>query len=290
MTSNNVIIHKYEIVEKIGAGGFSTVYKAKHKITGKIVALKIVKLREYSKTILNESKILSFLNTEIGARATEFFPTLHWYGMFGNMTCLATTFYTGTFSDALRGLSTTLQRLDVCCQMLELMHHIHHLNVIHCDVKPDNFLTNDSGKLVLIDFGMARMCVDPDTGEHIPNRVSNTFFGTPKYASLNLHLGNRPSRRDDLITVGYLMLMVFGFELPWLENNFDDSKEIHDIRHVGNLHKCQMKQLEYLITYLKPLSVNCNNYLIPYFKGVYALKYEDSPDYSFYNSIFNTLY
>lgn len=290
MASNTVIIHKYEIIEKIGAGGFSTVYKARHKITGKLVALKIVKVREHSKTILNESKILSFLNREIGARTTDFFPTIHWYGMFGKMTCLATTFFTGSFSDVLRGLSTTLDCLDVCSQMIELMHHIHHLNIIHCDVKPDNFLTNDSGKLVLIDFGMARMCVDPDTGEHIPNRVSNTFFGTPKYVSFHLHLGNRPSRRDDLISVGYLMMMVFGFDLQWLDNNFDDSKELYDIRHEANLYKLELKQLESLISYLASLSPMCHNYLIPYFKGVYALKYEDAPDYSLYNSIFNTLY
>jgi len=271
MTTNTVIIHKYEIIEKIGAGGFSTVYKAKHKITDKMVALKIVKLREYSKTILNESKILSFINREIGARTSDFFPTLHWYGMFGNMTCLATTFYTGTFADVLQGKTDTLARLDICCQMLELLHHIHILNVIHCDVKPDNFLVNDCGKLVLIDFGMARLCVDPETNVHVPNKLSS-FFGTPKYASFNLHLGNRPSRRDDLISVGYIMIIVFGFELPWNNDTWE------------------MKQLEKLNYYLSSLSIDFHNYLIPYFKEVYALKYEDAPDYSLYNSIFNTLY
>lgn len=269
MTSETIVIHKYEIIEKIGSGGFSTVYKARHKITGKMVALKIVKLREYSKTILNESKILSFLNSEMGARATEFFPTLHWYGMFGNMTCLATTFFAGSFEEVLRGTSDTLKQLDVCSQMLELMHHIHHFNVIHCDVKPDNFLVNDSGKLVLIDFGMARLCVNPETNVHVPNKLSS-FFGTPKYASFNLHFGNRPSRRDDLISVGYIMIMVFGINLPWVDDNNNE-----------------MKQLDQLISYLTPLS---RNYLIPYFKEVYALKYEDAPDYSLYNSILNTLY
>ena len=85
-------------------------------------------------------------------------------------------------------------------------------------------------------------------------------------------------------------MLVFGIELPWLDNNFDDSKELYDIRHEANLHKLEMKQLELLITYLAPLSRDSHNYLIPYFKGVYALKYEDAPDYSLYNSIFNTLY
>jgi len=75
-----------------------------------------------------------------------------------------------------------------------------------------------------------------------------------------------------------------------LDNHFDDSKELYDIRHDANLHKLEMKHLDFLITYLTPLSRDCHNYLIPYFKGVYSLKYEDVPNYSLYNSIFNTLY
>jgi len=93
MTNDTVVIHKYEIIENIGAGGFSTVYKARHINNDKLVAMKIIKLPMYAKTIMNESKILSYINRELKSKYAGSFPTLHWYGKFGKMVCLATTYY-----------------------------------------------------------------------------------------------------------------------------------------------------------------------------------------------------
>lgn len=286
MLAETVKIHKYEVIRKIGAGGFSTVYKAKHCNTGKTVALKIVKSADHSKMILNESKIISYLNREI-KMSKHIFPTLHWYGTFGKMTCLATTFYSESFTDILHnGLTDILPKLDLCAQMIEIMHHIHSVGVIHCDVKPDNFMINDEHRLVLIDFGMARMFINPNNQSHIPNKMSNTLFGTPKYASFYLHLGNRPSRRDDLISVGYLMMLVLGVELPW--SSQDSSYDIH---HASNVQRLELKLPDCMHQYLSSLkNADVNHYLIPYFKEVGALKYDETPGYAIYNSIFNVLY
>jgi serine/threonine protein kinase len=289
MSAETVKIHKYEVMHKIGAGGFSSVYKAKHCLTNKIVALKIVKSVEHSKLILNESKIISYLNREIKT-SKHFFPTLHWYGTFGKMTCLATTFYHDSFTNVLHnGFADILPKLDLCAQMIEIMHHIHSVGIIHCDVKPDNFMINDEQRLVLIDFGMARMCVNQTAGTHIPNKVSNTFFGTPKYASFHLHLGNRPSRRDDLISVGYLMMLVFDIELPWSSvNSPENSYFVHD---AANLQRLELKRPDCLIAHLtSSANADINHYLIPYFKEVNALKYDEKPEYTICNAIFNVLY
>lgn len=277
-----VKIHNYEIMHEIGAGGFSSVYKAKHCITAKIVALKIVKSAEHSKLILNESKIISYLNREIKTYK-HLFPTLHWFGTFGKMTCLVTTFYSDSFTNVLSsGLTHILPKLDLCDQMIEIMHHLHNIGVIHCDVKPDNFMINDERKLVLIDFGMARMFIDPTTGTHISNKVSDTFFGTPKYASFHLHLGNRPSRRDDLISVGYLMILIFGAQLPWRSR--DCSCDIHC---PSNVQRLELKRPDCLNAYLTSFfNLDINHYLIPYFKEITALKYDENPEYITYKSIF----
>lgn len=289
MTTNAVKIHKYEVIQKIGAGGFSSVYKAKHCITNKIVALKIVKSADHSKLILNESKIISYLNREIDT-SKHFFPILHWYGTFGKMTCLATTFYHDSFTNVLHnGFADILPKLDLCAQMIEIMHHIHGVGVIHCDVKLDNFMINDEHRLVLIDFGMARMFVNPQTQLHISNKVSNTFFGTPKYASFHLHLGNRPSRRDDLISVGYLMMLVFGVELPWTDITCEENS--YYVNDAANVRRLELKRPDCLQAYLASLTnEGLNRYLIPYFKEVSALKYDEKPEYAVCNSIFNLLY
>ena len=73
MTNDAIVIHKYEIVENIGAGGFSTVYKARHINNDKLVAMKIIKLTSYAKTILNESKILSYINRTIKQEYAKLF-------------------------------------------------------------------------------------------------------------------------------------------------------------------------------------------------------------------------
>ena len=289
MSGETVKIHKYEVMHKIGAGGFSSVYKAKHCITNKIVALKIVKSSEHSKLIINESKIISYLNREIKT-SKHFFHTLHWYGLFGKMTCLATTFYCDSFANVLHnGFTDILPKLDLCSQMIEIMHHIHGAGVIHCDVKPDNFMMNDEGRMVLIDFGMARMCVNQTAGTHIPNKMSNTFFGTPKYVSFHLHLGNRPSRRDDLISVGYLMMLVFGVDLPWTHITMDENS--YFVNDAANVRRLELKRPDRILSYLAQSTNDVfNHYLIPYFKEVSALKYDETPEYAICNSIFNVLY
>ena len=205
MTNDTVVIHKYKVIEKIGAGGFSSVYKAQHINNGKMVALKIVKLPEYAKVICNESKIISYLNRELSVFDQQFFPTLHWYGKFGNMTCLATTYYTGSLQNV---LSTTLdikQKIDIGLQMISLVRCIHELFIVHCDIKPDNFMINDNSKLVLIDFGLARCYYDFNKREHVPNVKSHGIVGTFEYMSDYVKEGNRASRRDDVISVCKIM-------------------------------------------------------------------------------------
>jgi len=289
MIRDTVTIHKYTVIEKIGAGGFSTIFKAKYCNSDKMVAIKMVKSADHSKMILNESKIISYLNRELKMR-NPCFPILHWYGTFSKSTCLVTTFYDFSFADALTIADRDiLKKLDLCSQMIEIMHHIHSVGVIHCDVKPDNFMMNDENRLVLIDFGMARLFANQSNGTHTPNRMSDTFFGTPKYVSFYLHLGNRPSRRDDMISIGYLMMQVFGVELPW--SNISGQENSYDVHNQSNVARLEMKHTDSLCKYLVSLSNrDINHYLIPYFKEVCALKYDDDPRYAVCNSIFNILH
>jgi len=202
MTNDAIVIHKYKVIENIGAGGFSTVYKAQHINNDKLVAMKIIKLPAYAKTIMNESKILSYINRTITHKYAKLFPTLHWYGKFGKMTCLATTYYSKSFKEIMH-LPNTNEH-DIFMQMIQLLQHIHDLQIIHCDVKPDNYMINDDGMLTLIDFGLARPYIDFKTNTHVPNCVRERVERT-QYMSENVQQGERPSRRDDMISIGKIM-------------------------------------------------------------------------------------
>jgi serine/threonine protein kinase len=94
---------------------------------------------------------------------------------------------------------------DIFVQMVQLLQHIHNLHIIHCDVKPDNFMINDDGMLTLIDFGLARPYIDFKINKHVPNCMRERVEKT-QYMSENVMRGERPSRRDDMLSIGEIML------------------------------------------------------------------------------------
>jgi serine/threonine protein kinase len=220
------VIHKYVLHEKLGKGCFSSVFRGVHKITNREVAIKIESDAAPLNMLKRESKIISYLNKEL---AVAYIPIIFWYGRYGEHICMATTFYQKTLTTHIAELWTTnkpnitIEIALLSYQIIEIFQHVHGVFILHCDIKPDNFMINANGKVVLIDFGLACLYVESgDTTKHRRNEMKEHLVGSPKYASYFLHEGFTPARRDDMLSIGYLFLTMFKIEMPWSKDMTKD--------------------------------------------------------------------
>jgi len=279
-TTSILINNKYIIESNIGKGQFGSVYKGYHKKTREPVAIKLEKMISPIKLLKNETTILNYLHNN-GVRNI---PEVHWYGVFANSTCLVMTLYDYSLYDCIKSKELSIDQIQkIMIKSIDIIENIHNSFVLHRDIKPQNFMIKNS-ELFIIDFGFSTFYID-DNKNHLhinPNNIENSnIIGTPKYISINIHNGITPSRRDDLISLGYIFILLLFKQLPWdvfpnIENN-NNYDEIH-VLNPKNQYMKQLKQIESierLITKQNTLSQSIYHFI----KYCYSLKYDEDPNY-----------
>jgi casein kinase 1 len=167
-------------------------------------------------------------------------------------------------------------------QLLHRIEHHHTNHYLHRDIKPDNFLMglkNNAHTLYLIDMGLCKQYREPDTLTHIPYRENKKLIGTPRYASINTHLGVEQCRRDDLESIGYMLMYFLNGKLPWQGLKARTKQEKYD--------KISNKKMNISIDAL------CKN--VPQQFAVYLtytrnLRFIQKPDYKYLRGLFYDLF
>jgi len=148
-------------------------------------------------------------------------------------------------------------------------------------MKPDNFLVGIGKKqhlIYMIDFGLAKRYRDPKSGEHIPYRDNKALTGTARYASVNTHLGIEQSRRDDLESIGFILIYFLKGTLPWqgLQAKTKDDK----------YNKIKEKKIS---TTIEALTRGLPEEFSTYLQYCRGLKFEEKPDYNYLRKLFKDI-
>ena len=273
-----MIANKYEILNKIGEGMFGSVFRGIYCKRNETVAIKIEPSRTLSKLLKHETRILKYLCD----KGCDVIPVVHWYGVDENFTYLVMTYYDCSLNDYfMSGNISGKQLVSIMNGCISILESIHKLWVIHRDIKPNNFMLRGK-ELFIIDFGLATFYLNDD-GEHI-SRSSESIIGSPKYASYYIHDGCASSRRDDLISLGYMYIVLFGeTKLPWdnleIEEGGIENTDITYIFHSKNVLRKQLKSWEVL-------REHCFGNVRNYLNYCYSLKLDETPNYEYLSKIF----
>ena len=175
--------------------------------------------------------------------------------------------------------------LTIAVQALSRIKQIHENYIIHRDIKPDNLapgLGKHENTIYIYDFGLSKKYINKKTGQHISYKKNKHFNGSIRYASLNAHLGIEQSRRDDLDSLGLVLIYLVKGVFPWLglisKKDLEMYKKVVKIMSIISSETlCEEMPCiyyYYIVEYQK------------YFDYVRSLKFEEAPNYKYLTNMF----
>ncbi|OAY27107.1 casein kinase 1-like protein 1 [Manihot esculenta] len=271
--------NKFRLGRKIGSGSFGEIYLGTNIQTNEEVAIKLEGVKTKHPQLLYESKLYRILQGGTGI------PNVRWFGVEGEYNVLVMDLLGPSLEDLFNFCSRKLSLKSVLMladQMINRVEFVHSKSFLHRDIKPDNFLMGlgrRANQVYMIDFGLAKKYRDSSTHQHIPYRENKNLTGTARYASMNTHLGIEQSRRDDLESLGYVLMYFLRGSLPWQGLKAGTKKQKYE--------KISEKKVSTSIEAL------CRGYpteFASYFHYCRSLRFDDKPDYAYLKRIFRDLF
>ncbi|KAM9912935.1 hypothetical protein OXX69_002094 [Metschnikowia pulcherrima] len=270
---------KYRIGRKIGSGSFGDIYLGTNVISGEEIAIKLENVKAKHPQLEYEAKVYKALSGGVGI------PFVRWYGTECDYNAMVIDLLGPSLEDLFNYCNrkfTYKTVLLLADQLICRIEYIHARCFIHRDIKPDNFLMGigrRGSQVNVIDFGLAKRYRDPRTHAHIPYRENKNLTGTARYASVNTHLGIEQSRRDDLESLGYVLIYFCRGSLPWQGLKAATKRQKYD-----RIMEKKMTIPNDVLTKGLP------DKFLEYMNYVKNLRFDDKPNYAYLRNLFRDLF
>ena len=200
------IAGRYQIIKKLGAGAFGTVYKAKDKILGRMVAIKTIRLEGLAAAGASLDELMDRFKREAQVSAQLKHPnivTIYDIGDADGVSYLAMEFIDGVGLERVissAGRLSLERAASIGAQVADALDFAHKHSVVHRDIKPANIMIESGDRVKVTDFGIAKVT---NSGEHLT--MTGSLLGTPSYMSPEQARGGEIDGRSDLFSVGCVL-------------------------------------------------------------------------------------
>lgn len=213
-----VVAGRYRLESRAGEGGMGVVYRARHVLIDRVVALKLIR-----PDLRGETHLRAWMLRE--ARAANRVDHAHIIDIHdigeteeGEL-YLVMEYLVGTSlsTELARGPMALARSVDILEQMCAALARAHDLGVVHRDLKSDNILLSSRGGrkdfVKILDFGLAHLAMDPRLAP------KGAVFGTPEYMSPEQARGEEAGPQSDLYALGVLFFEMLTGQLPFRSND-----------------------------------------------------------------------
>ena len=278
---NKLFFKKYKLQKLIYTGNCSLVYQGINLINKEPIAIKLEKRNENYYFLESEAFLLFYLKG-FGI------PKLISFGKSAQFKILIEELLGASLNSLMANKKDKNNRLKNVCmialQVLDRLEFIHSKNIIHRDIKEANFVIgrNENNKIIyLIDFGFAKKYRSSRTGKHIKFKNTKMAWGSLHCMSINANRTFEQSRRDDLESAGYMLILLAKLYVPWLE--IVKSNTIDFLTKFNKVLKLK------LTTTPEQLCKGLPEEFTKYVQYCRGLEFEQDPDYDYLRSLFTSI-
>ena len=266
MFKNKLIFNKYKVKRFMELSDFCWVYQGVNIKNNEPVFLKFEKRNSQFNFLESEAYCLYNLKG-FGL------PKILSYGKTG--------LYNVLIEELLGNSLYNLWKL-VALQIINRLEYIHSKNYIHRDIKPQNFVNGreDPHIIYIIDFGFSRKYRSSRTGKHIKYINKKLAIGSLSFISINANIGYEQSRRDDLESLGYMLIFFANDNLPWMK--FEDL-------NINKAKKCLKIYNSKKTISVEKLCKGLPEEFIQYINYTRKLEFEEDPNYDYLRKLFLTI-
>ena len=206
----SVLIERYEILELLGEGGVGAVYKARDRAVDRPVALKVL----HSKLAWRQEVLQRFKHELILARQVTHQNVIRIFdlGVTHDLKFITMEYVEGQDLATLlsqRGKFTPEESARIIQHVCRALNAAHSAGVIHRDLKPQNIMVSTQGRVLVMDFGIAR------SAEVKSLTQTGQMIGTPEYMSPEQARGEKVDHRTDLYAAGLVFYELLLGKMPY---------------------------------------------------------------------------